>query len=1078
MHALDYPPPVLQSIHDNLLLSDAIEFNMKNNPDQPFFIFSDPHDGIQFITHLEFGRAAHRVAHLLRPAFTGQDQEVVAVMAHTDTILHQVIVAGLIVAGLVPFPISPRNTPEAVTELLVNTSCHRLLTTQVALEPLIKATKTSLVAMSHEVQIEEIPSYSSVYPHLAHEVAQDPFERYPAPKRPSMSDTCIILHSSGSTRNPQAIAQTHLSWIQNIESPELREHMPRLRLGCMALPAFHMFGIGLQIFTPVYGVVATSVYPPTSGSGGSPMVPSPQSVLEHIKSTKANAIFIVPSFVQVWAASHEAIDTLKELEFLGYAGGPLPPKIGNYLTAAGVRLNPIYGGTEFGVVSHLVPLKDSPMDWEYLRFYNHTKHRWVPQGDETYELQVLACKTHKPVVNMLPDVEGYATADVFMRHPNKEGLWKIVGRLDDVITHSSGEKTVPGPMEVIIMSNPLVQGAILFGRERDRTGVLIEVRSGSDFDIGDHADSELARLRNQIWPSIEEANVVAPAFSKIFKEMILFTSKKKPLPRTGKGTVMRKAALALYASEIAALYELAESNAEHSPPPSWNIADVQQWILEQTIELTSGKCTSPDIDIFDQGFDSLSATILRLRITHAMRSSDDVSLKEASRSLDQNLVYRMRTIKQLSAHILSSSTSDSDMHMAEESDLIQAFITKYSAGLGPLPAGSIPPRSFEASNMVVLLTGSTGNLGSQILAALLKAGSVDKIYAFNRPANNETLFDRHRRRFRDIGLDTGVLESKKLILVTGDSTRPDLGVERELYKEVGAHLPGNISSSVTAVIHSAWKLDFNLPLASFEGNIQSSRNFIDLVRGGPNALHARFLFISSISSVQSWDDSRGPVPESIIEDSSVALGYGYGESKYVVERILGKSGLQATAVRVGQVCGGQPKGSWSTTEWVPMLVKSSVALGAFPNIDGTASWLPADSVADVVLDITRSPLTLPRVLNLVHPQPVEHKVITNGIVSAIKDILGLDLRVVSFDQWLTTLEACSDNVTLNSLETIPSFKLIGFMRQVATGKGPNSFSMDNIQRISPTLSPNQLKQLEASDAKQWVEYWKGGGYIN
>ena len=43
---------------------------------------------------------------------------------------------------------------------------------------------------------------------------------------------------------------------------------------------------------------------------------------------------------------------------------------------------------------------------------------------------------------------------------------------------------------------------------------------------------------------------MAPAFSRIFKEMILVASKDKPLPRAGKGTVMRKAALAEYQNEI------------------------------------------------------------------------------------------------------------------------------------------------------------------------------------------------------------------------------------------------------------------------------------------------------------------------------------------------------------------------------------------------------------------------------------------------------------------------------------------------------------------------------------------------
>ena len=54
-------------------------------------------------------------------------------------------------------------------------------------------------------------------------------------------------------------------------------------------------------------------------------------------------------------------------------------------------------------------------------------------------------------------------------------------------------------------------------------------------------------------PIIEEANKVAPAFSKIFKEMILITSKNKPLPRAGKGTVMRKLAVMSYEQEIEAL---------------------------------------------------------------------------------------------------------------------------------------------------------------------------------------------------------------------------------------------------------------------------------------------------------------------------------------------------------------------------------------------------------------------------------------------------------------------------------------------------------------------------------------------
>jgi len=49
---------------------------------------------------------------------------------------------------------------------------------------------------------------------------------------------------------------------------------------------------------------------------------------------------------------------------------------------------------------------------------------------------------------------------------------------------------------------------------------------------------------------VDEANKVAPAFSKIFKEMRLISSPDKPLPQAGKGTTMRKATLSLYDQEI------------------------------------------------------------------------------------------------------------------------------------------------------------------------------------------------------------------------------------------------------------------------------------------------------------------------------------------------------------------------------------------------------------------------------------------------------------------------------------------------------------------------------------------------
>lgn len=143
-----------------------------------------------------------------------------------------------------------------------------------------------------------------------------------------------------------------------------------------------------------------------------------------------------------------------------------------------------------------------------------------------------------------------------------------IGRTDDVITLASGEKTVPAPMEGVIASSPLAQGVVMFGWGQDQVGVLIEPRPGHVIDVNN--ENAVTEFRNRIWcvlqlypcqkinssgqrPVIEEANKSSPAFSRIFKEMILIASKNKPMLRAPKGTVQRKATLSNYEGEINAL---------------------------------------------------------------------------------------------------------------------------------------------------------------------------------------------------------------------------------------------------------------------------------------------------------------------------------------------------------------------------------------------------------------------------------------------------------------------------------------------------------------------------------------------
>ena len=94
--AFNFPP-----LDYSLLFPDLVNFHMERNPSFPMFIYTSENisGALTQISFLEFGRAAHRVAHALRPNRQGSDEEVVMIIANTDTILHHAVLVGLSIAG-------------------------------------------------------------------------------------------------------------------------------------------------------------------------------------------------------------------------------------------------------------------------------------------------------------------------------------------------------------------------------------------------------------------------------------------------------------------------------------------------------------------------------------------------------------------------------------------------------------------------------------------------------------------------------------------------------------------------------------------------------------------------------------------------------------------------------------------------------------------------------------------------------------------------------------------------------------------------------------------------------------------
>lgn len=159
---------------------------------------------------------------------------------------------------------------------------------------------------------------------------------------------------------------------------------------------------------------------------------------------------------------------------------------------------------------------------------------------------------------------------------------------------------------------------------------------------------------------------------------------------------------------------------------------------------------------------------MRNRVIGALRSSKDKSIQSIASHIPQEFVFQNPTILRLSTAIVALVEPSFKLSSLPLTEVIQGLIEKYSTKLP-----SFKPYQPPARGAVVLLTGSTGALGSHILASLLSDDSVAEVFTLNRGGNVE---HRQRSSFEERGLSVELLARRKLTSLVGDIHHSNLGL--------------------------------------------------------------------------------------------------------------------------------------------------------------------------------------------------------------------------------------------------------------------------------------------------------------
>lgn len=175
---------------------------------------------------------------------------------------------------------------------------------------------------------------------------------------------------------------------------------------------------------------------------------------------------------------------------------------------------------------------------------------------------------------------------------------------------------------------------------------------------------------------------------------------------------------------------------------------------------------------------SLQATWIRNTILHALRQND-ISVG----NVPQNFVYSAPTISQLTDYVAAIINPSADKAVdgietkaKELRSLVADLTTDFPAHNPTAPA---------SATEVVLITGTTGGLGSAILANIIALPSVFRVYALNRKSRDGAdVRQRQVESFESRGLDTSIVDSPKVVFVEGDTSSPTLDVPKALFAEV------------------------------------------------------------------------------------------------------------------------------------------------------------------------------------------------------------------------------------------------------------------------------------------------------
>jgi thioester reductase-like protein len=368
-------------------------------------------------------------------------------------------------------------------------------------------------------------------------------------------------------------------------------------------------------------------------------------------------------------------------------------------------------------------------------------------------------------------------------------------------------------------------------------------------------------------------------------------------------------------------------------------------------------------------------------------------------------------LKRLTAFAQDPSSTQNDSFVSR---LIHDAALELSITIGK-------PKDHGNTPMTIFLTGATGFVGAFLLFELLTKYPINsKFVCLVRCELSADPLDRIRKNLAFFHLWQDNFK-ERIVALRGDLTQIQFGLDHEMYVALAAQ--------IDIIFHCGAIVNFVLPYSQlYDSNVCGTREILRFATCGSTCIPIQY--ISSISVLP--PDITDEV--SIDEITPHCLANGYGQSKWVAEKLMAKAsrlGLPVVIYRLGSMCSDAKTGACNPLDLNTILLANILKIGCYPveMLRTKLDTLPINFAVESIVYLSQfRPDVYGRIYHIVHP---DGGMVFENVATSTSSC-GIKMEAVSFEQWQTRLKQS------------PSFELVG------------EFLIGNLLAKRSTLSSKQF----------------------